>query len=662
MSEIPVNVARIMTACRFILVTLLAFLLLGPMVRTITREVEKPIVILALDDSRSIVNSKDSTTQIEALKKSYAVLNDGLKGDYELRTFSFGDHVREKADFNFNDKETNLGDLYDELDVQFANRNVGAIVIASDGLYNEGANPAYGPTRLKVPVYTLALGDTTIKKDLILSKVNNNRVAFLGNSYPLEVVIDARQCAGNNATLIIEEDSLRVFSRSIEVSGNNYHTTIPVTLDAKKKGIRHIRISISSLPDEVTYSNNVRDVFVEVIENKQKILILSNAPNPDESALRAVIENSPNYELKIDQLSTFDGRVGEYSLIILHNLPSGTQSVNNLLEKINAAGTSVWYILGASANITAFNALNTGLEITDQKGRLNEAQALYASEFSLFTISNELQEQIVSWPPLYAPFGFYKSTGNIYPLFYQRLGSVNTKQPLLFFSEKDGRKIAVTTGEGIWKWRLADYNANANHTFSDELFSRIIQYLSVKENRSPFRIFTKNNFRENEPLVFDAELYNQSDQLINEPEVRMTLVNYKGEQFPYTFSRTEKAYTLNAGLYPVGNYKYKAETKLGDRIYSETGEFSVSALQLETSNTVADHQLLSAIASKTGGKMFAPEQVNELLKALKEREDLKSISFSRKKLDDMVSLPWVFILLISLLSLEWFLRKRSGAY
>ena len=89
-------------------------------------------------------------------------------------------------------------------------------------------------------------------------------------------------------------------------------------------------------------------------------------------------------------------------------------------------------------------------------------------------------------------------------------------------------------------------------------------------------------------------------------------------------------------MFPVGNYNYKAEVKLGDKLYVQQGEFSVSALQLETANTVADHQLLNTLATRSGAAMFSPADVDNLIKTLKQREDLKTVSYSHKKLKDLI--------------------------
>lgn len=653
---------RLIISTRFLMVSLLAFLLLGPMIRTFRREVEKPIIILALDESKSIINSKDSISRKEQIKNDFEKINSALKSDYDVRQFAFGDHVSENIGYNFQDRSSNFTQLYNYLDVQFANRNVGAIVMATDGLFNEGANPVYGPARLKVPVYSLALGDSTVRKDVFISRVNHNKIAFLGNNFPLEVMVDAKQAAGSRSILTVEEDSLIVFSRALEISGSNYHSSIPAFIDAKSKGIHHYKIKLSAVEGELTLINNQYDVFVEVVEQKQKVLVLFAAPHPDIAVLRQSIESNLNYEITIVKADEFTGRVGDYNLLILHNIPSAIGNESALLGKINETGVSTWSILGASTQINAFNNGKFGINISQANGQLNDVQASPVENFSLFTVSDELLAAIKTWPPLKSPFGVYQASTNIYTLLNQKIGIVNTAQPLLLFSENAGRKQAVLAGEGLWRWRLSDYNDHGNHVLSQELILSIVQYLSVKENRSPFKFNAKTNYKENESLIFDAQLYNQSEQLINQPDVSVRIYNKAGKEFLFTMSKTDKAYTLNAGVFPIGNYRFKAEVKLGDKILSQQGEFSVSALQIETALTVADHQLLHALAAQTGGAVYYPGQVDDLIQKLKTNENLKPLSFMHKKLEDLLNEPWFFFLLIVLISTEWFIRKRAGSY
>ena len=175
LGEISVFLKRLLFAFRFLIVTVLCFLLLGPMIRKITREIEKPIIIIAADNSQSVIASKDSVNQRNAINASLEKISSGLEGKFDVRSMTFGDKVKDGLQLDFSDKQTDFTTLYNEINVQYLNRNVGAIIIASDGIYNAGNSPVSGPSRVKAPVYTIALGDTNEYKDVILSRINHNK-------------------------------------------------------------------------------------------------------------------------------------------------------------------------------------------------------------------------------------------------------------------------------------------------------------------------------------------------------------------------------------------------------------------------------------------------------------------------------------------------------
>ncbi len=661
--DLPKALFYTVIGARFILISFLSFLLLGPMLKVITREVERPIVVVAVDRSKSMTNTKDSVSVIETVKNFLDKSNADLPAEYDLKVLSFGDKVRENNNDAFTDKATDFTSLYDAIDIKFANRNVGAIVIASDGIYNEGSNPVYGPDRIKAPIYTLAFGDTTVRKDAAIAKVSINKVALLGNSFPIEVSLDAKQCSGNTLSLTVTEDtSLVVFTKTISLASNDFRLNVPLFLDAKKKGICRYRITINKLDGEVTYLNNTTDVFINVIENKQKVLILSSAPNPDIAALKNAIESSINYEVISLPVGDFAGRVSDYNLCVLHGLPARNNAASSIIDNLKNAGVPLWFILSSNTDINTLNNLSAGIQVANNRGSMQDVYPSVSNGFSLFTFSELLTDKIKEWPPLTSPFGVYTTKSGASALLNQKIGSIVTNQPLMVFSEQGNYKSVVLGGEGLWRWRLADYNSNGNHDLSNELILKTVQYLSVKDDKSPFKVNAKNAFKENEAVVFDAELYNESGQLTNVPEAKITIIDQNKKQFPYVFSRTEKAYTLNVGQFPVGKYTYKAEVKLGDKLFNRSGEFSVNALQLETVNTIANHQLLNSISVRSGGKMFLSSNYQELINVLKKQEDLKPMSFTRKKMEDMIDFPWVFFTLILLAATEWFIRKRSGGY
>ena len=651
-----------MAAFRFLVVTIIAILLLSPLLKTNFREVEKPIVVLAQDNSESVIINKDSAFYQHEYLDAYHKLQSELADKYDLTSFTFSDDAKISNQIDFSGKQTDISAMFDELDNLYNNRNVGAVIIASDGLYNKGKNPLYRAAKLKFPVYTIALGDTSVRKDIILTKINHNRYAYLGNTFPLEVVVDAHQCKDKKTKLTVSDNDGVQFEKEINITGNQFNTAVPVLLEAKKVGLQKYHVQLSSIEGEISTSNNQADVFIEVLDGRQKVLILADAPHPDIGALKRAIEVNDNYEVEVKLIDDWDKQLSAYNLVIFHQLPSTKAASRNLMLEWKASDVPALFIVGQETDLGQFNKLETGLKIETGRSNINEVIAVPDQNYSLFTISDKLRNSFQHFPPLVAPYGDYKVSGLAHTMLKQKIGLVETDKPLLLFSEQGERKVGVLAGEGIWKWALNDYAVNNSHEVFDELISKLVQYLSVKTDKSLFRVMGKNHFFENEPILFDAELYNESYELINEPEVNIRITNSEGKTYPFVFSRTANAYRLNAGNLPVGDYTYEATVKSGEKVYSEKGAFSVSALQIESTNTVANHQLMYSLAQQTGGKMYYPNHLEDLAKDISNREDIKPIIYNHKKLDDVIHQKWIFFLILALVALEWFLRKRNGAY
>ena len=106
--------------------------------------------------------------------------------------------------------------------------------------------------------------------------------------------------------------------------------------------------------------------------------------------------------------------------------------------------------------------------------------------------------------------------------------------------------------------------------------------------------------------------------------------------------------------------KYKSTIKVNNQVFSQSGAITIKAIVAEKINMVADHTLLFQLAQNTGGKLFAKNELDKLEKELMTSELIKPVTYTQKQLNDLIDLKWIFFLILGLLSLEWFLRKRSG--
>ena len=590
---------------RFLAVTFLAILLLSPLLKSLLTDVKKPVVVLAQDQSESIISEMNDSEKT-AYQQSFESLAEALEPDYDLKRYSFGNGVREGIDFDFKDKVSNLSELLQNLYDLYSNQNLGAIIMATDGIYNEGSNPIYAGTKLAAPIYTVAMGDTTPQKDLIIKRVFHNKIAYLGDKFSVQADVLAQNCEGSSSMLRVSKvdgnNTNELQKVPIKVDKKDFFTTVEIILDANISGVQRYRIAIDPIPGEVSKANNVKDIFVDILDARQKILLLANSPHPDITALKQSLSNNKNYEVSSAFIDKLGLNVAEFDFVVLHQLPSKENSAASVLKILNEKKIPRLFIVGTQTNLNQFNSAQSIITITGDGRNTNDVQATLPGNFSLFTINENIPQNLQKFAPLLAPFGEFIESGNSQILLYQRIGKIDTKYPLLLFGEQDELKTGVLCAEGIWKWRLFDYLQNQNHELFNELMGKSIQFLTLKEDKRKFRVsVSKNIFNENESIIFDAELYNQSYELINEPDASLVITNSEGKDFSFTFNKIGKAYTLDAGYFPVGNYKFRANVFSDGEQLSYSGQFSVQPIQLEVFETTADHGLLRLLSEKYGG-------------------------------------------------------------
>lgn len=651
-----------MGAFRWIAVALLAFFLLGPMLKSVVRETEKPLVVLALDNSESLVAVKDSSYLRAEFPEAIKNLVTDLSDKYDVRTYLFGDEVRDGNDLTFSDKRTNMSSLFEEIRTRYSNRNLGAVVVAGDGIYNTGSNPVYVAEKLKVPVYTIALGDTSVRKDALISNVAHNRLAYLGNKFPLEVVVEGKRLTGQSTVLRVVGKGGVLFSKTIDFDNGSYLGVVPIQLEAKHTGLQRLRVEIAEVQGEVTLVNNVRDIYIDVLDSRQKILMVAHSPHPDIGALKRTIAGNDNYELKVVLANDFDGKLDPYSLVILHQLPSRQFPATDLLKDLHDKQVPTLFILGQQTNYGSFNALQVGVTNSGNNGRLVAATGSISSSFTLFNVDQETSRLISKWPPLHCGFGTWNKSRSADVLSFQRIGFVDTQYPLIAFDKVNDTKVGVIAGEGLWRWRIQDFAQEETHEHFDGLITKMVQYMASKEDKSKFRVYGENSFLENERIVFEGELYNESYELINDPDVSMSIKNSEGNEFPFQFSKSGNAYRLDAGNLPVGEYSYTASVTYNGELMKETGEFSVNAIQVEHNLTVANHQLMYQLADRLNGEMVMSDEIAGLSQMIASHDEIVPVTYTRKSLTDLINRWWIFWVIVALLTLEWYMRKRHGTY
>lgn len=644
---------------RFLSVFMLLFLLLGILIKSTNKQVKKPIVVIAADNSESVITNKFGAEYKANLQNKINQLVSNLKDNYEVKTIAFGNEIQPDSALTFKQKQSNLEAVLNEIENNYSNQNLGAVIMATDGIYTKGNSPLESAKNLKVPFYTVALGDSNQQRDALIKNVRYNQIVFAGNEFEVEIDLAAFDFLNQPSLVQISHKGQSIFKQNITIDNKTFFKTIKAKLPTSTEGSQHFTVTITKQNNEISYVNNQFDFFVDVIKSKQKILIVGLCPHPDLSALKQAINQNQNYEASIVLFNEANNDlIKKYDVVIAHQLPGFRNEAMPLVKYIIDSKTPCFFVLTNRTGFAQLNQIQNSLQFSAPQITSTAATAGFNAGNSSLYFDETTAKQIADFPPLQVAYGKYSLNAQSQLVLKQQIGYVLTNEPML--SIDNASNLAFLMGEGFWKWRLFDFDKNNSQVITSDLIAKVIQSIALKADKSFFKVKPiKQKFDEGENIVFDAQIYNQSYELQNTEEISLIIKNAQGKQFDYSFSKTDKSYTANLGQLPVGTYTYSAKSI--NQKETKTGNFIVQALQAELTQTRADYQLLNTLANDTKGQFYTYVNMDKIPENITANENIQAVSYTNSKLDELINNKWIFFIILLLLSMEWFIRKWNGS-
>ncbi|WP_268122416.1 vWA domain-containing protein [Roseivirga pacifica] len=645
-----------LAALRFLVVSLLAFFLLAPLFNQISYTDEAPILILGVDDSASVPAAYDSA-DFEVLKEQIADAAQRLgNSNLSVRVKSLSGYSDNFEELTFNEQSSNLHQILREVQQDFEQQNLVGTVLISDGIHNYGSSPQF--LTLDYPVYALGIGDTIPAQDLSIKGLYYNKVVYQGKRFPLNVDVFNNGFVGESVKVEVLKGNQVVDSETIQLQGDQQINSAAFILDAEDLGIESYTVRLVPKANENSTANNVRRAFIETVDSQQKILIAAASPHPDIKALRTVIESKEGTEVAV-WIEGFEADFpeGPFDLVIYHQLPG----FNDLPAQIGhwVDDTNTLFITG-SGELSGVNRANKTL-IYQSFGQTDNVSAALNTGFDLFEMDEGLLRRFSNYPPIKAPYGAFELKENANIMLYQRVGSVTTTRPLLTHWSDEERKSATFSGAGLWEWKLQEAAIYGDSKLFDELFGKLIQYLATTDDKRNFRVTSvSETFFDNEPAEFETEVYNQLFEKVYDYNIDLTLTDAEGTSEEFNYVNTPGTNFQINGL-TTGVYKYSAQVSLNGKTETAEGSFAVETMALEDIDLTANHQLLRNIANNSGGQFFNEQSLDQLVATIL-AVDAKPISRSSERLNPLINNQIWLILLLILLSAEWFLRKYNGSY
>ena len=641
------NVIILLAFLRFLAIFGLLVLLINPIISKNSLEITKTPLAVVVDNSSSIAALKSDQKAVELYQK--LVSNPALKEKFDVQTYQFDNDFKTSDQFDFKGNQTNLDEVAKNLKSIHKNL-IFPTVIITDGNQTTGNDYVYRFDPVN-KVYPLVVGDTTTFFDLKINQLNVNKYAFHKNKFPVEVFLQYAGDKTTNAEFTISQGNAVVAKEKLSFSPSKKTASLNLLLPADKVGLQIYKANIQSSAKEKNSYNNVKNFAVEIIDQKSTVAIVSAINHPDIAALKRSIEVNAQRKVilaKPNQISDLD----DVSVLVLYQPTIAFKAIfdNNKLKGINT------FII--TGNNTDFNFLNQQQNnlVFKMSNQREDFLCEFQSAFNLFAIDNIGFE---NFPPLQNPFGNISTNGNVSVLLSSKIRNVSTNAPLLAFAENQGKRTAFLLGENSWKWRLQSHVDNQSFEKYDVFMDKIIQYLASSTSKKSLVVSHESFYNSGEEIIINAQYFNKNYEFDEKARLTITVVNAATKQTKnYDLLKGSNSFSANLEGLPAGKYNFTVKELNSNTSYAS--HFEILDFDIEKQFVNPDVVKLQQLAQQTGGKAFFEDQADQLINTLLENKEYKSIEKNISSKTPIIDWVWLLILIATLLTIEWFVRKYNG--
>jgi hypothetical protein len=282
--------------------------------------------------------------------------------------------------------------------------------------------------------------------------------------------------------------------------------------------------------------------------------------------------------------------------------------------------------------------------------------------FTPFNFSNNVIELIRNAPPLLAPFGDVARKNTSHTLFTQNIEGIETQSPLLLFSENETNTQAILLAEGLWKWRLFDYQKNKTHDNFNEIIQAVSQYLTQNKDKRKLRLEYSKISTQGDKFELKAQFFNDNYQRIEKAELNLVLEDENKNEFLYNLRFKGENYSSILSNLDPGKYKFTLRADYKKESIEQSGSFAIMAATLEKQKTEANWNLLKKISDLTEGRFIEKVDFNKYPEIIESEIGANTETYFSKQLSDLIQEKAIFFLLLLSLFSEWAIRKSLGTH
>lgn len=642
--------------------------------------------------------------------------SDGVRSIADLQRLEEGE-IDDTPDFSveLRGKVTRIGDSLYEAVNDLRSETISAVVLFTDGRDNGGVlRPEEAAKQLRkraTPVYTVGVGNWEEPKDLRVFGLEVAEVVLEGDLVPVDINVVSEGFGDRQVDVDVEllDQAApgrwkRVAQRTIRLAGGEGPQPVRVEFRPKISGKFLVRVSVEELEGELFEDNNFEEKAITVISQKIRVLFIDSKPRYEYRYMNWGITRDPTMEAQVLLLSADNQYIQdssngvrsvssfpktreelfEYHVLVLGDLNPNALSQEQkewIVEFVEEIGGGVifiagtWYMphrFGGDTLETLFPVEIEDYDITsDSSDRKDEFHLLITpegKEHPVMQLVGDPEKNLQLWEQGRSRFqslpGFYwyvpakkLKRGGVALAVHEDDTSRFGPRPIFSYQFQGRGRTFMSLVDSTWRWRRM-----VGNKWFYRFWGQVIRFTSVGRLLGKTPRFTlhsdEREYTLGETVRISAKVLDREFKPTKDPEVSIFI---EREDDTGAEGRRE----IVASQIPARPAYYEAtiEAKeLGShRVWIEERDqevashsYRVTVPQLERSEPQMDRPRLQQIAALSGGLYHEITEATKIPDVVQEyTKDIPIHSESTPLWDS----PWLLLLFVAIITLEWVLRK-----
>ena len=574
-----------------------------------------------------------------------------------------------------------------------------AVVLVTDGVNTQGESilqAAQYASRKNIPLFTVGVGDPGEVRDWEIRDLLVDDTVFVGDLVTFQVKVAARGVAGETVKVRLGRKGSGeiIDEKPITIPAGAEFVNVELRFRPSEPGSDVYEITIPVDPREIAKDNNRVERKIEAIKEKIRVLYVESYPRYEFRFLKNLLEREETIELSVllsdadpEYLAEDKTAVGyfpttrdelfAFDVVILGDVAPSLLSaaqVENLREFVRVKGGGLLFIAGPEFAPRTYRdtplqellpvELGASLSANPSAGTSDafHPQLTVEGKVSpIFRFANDESESLTILEQLPGAYWFTeieKAKPAATVLAVHPTSTVDGKPVPIIATQFFGAGRTFYQGfTGTWRWR---------NRVEDLYFARYwiqaVRLLSrsklLGKNRSVEMVVDRRRYRRGDPAQIIVRLLDESLATQGEGKVAVTVDRADGTSRTIDLAKRTNGQSVYEGVFnntEDGTYRVRLASPLVEGV--EPLEFTVVPPPGELDRVQMNEPELKSAAELTGGKYWRIDDARSLF------EQLPSGRKVALHTDPPVELwnKWpILILVVTLLGIEWILRKRRS--